>query len=167
MSRFHGPRSIQCPTRGSEALPVPSRPGRASSVVPISTLVIDPTLFRRLPRREPRKRAGRDIFRDDGTRCKPRVVADLDRSIEHIVDSGPDVAADARDGLGLSGLVLEVGGDVAGPDVRILADLGIADVREVRDLRARPDRRLLDLDERADLRVTADVRTRAHVCERP
>src|SRR4051794_5614772 len=167
MSRFHGPRSIQCPGRCSAELPVPSSPGRASSVVSVCTLVIDPTLFRRLPRREPRKRAGRDIFRDDRTRCNPCVVADLDGSIERIVDSGPDVAADARDGLRLPRLVLEVGSDVAGGDVRILSDLGVADIGEVRNLGARPDGGLLDLDERPDLRVATDLGTGSHGCERP
>ena len=61
----------------------------------------------------------------------------------------------------------EVGGDVAGRDVRSLAHLGVADVGEVRDLRAAADRRVLDLDEGADLRSLADHAHRPDVGERP
>src|SRR5215471_10020648 len=156
MSRFHGPRSIQWPGRGCAAGVWPSRPGRASSVVPVSTLVIDPSFFRRLPRREPRKRPGRDIFRYHRTRRKPHIVADLHRSIERIVDTGPDVAPDARHRLRLARLVLEVRRDVA-----------VADVGEVRDLRARADDGLLHLDEGADLRLARDGRARTDEGERP
>ena len=52
--------------------------------------------------------------------------------------AGPDVAADRRAALRPAGLVREVGGDRAGADVRVLADLGVADVREVRHLRRGP-----------------------------
>ena len=41
--------------------------------------------------------------------------------------------------FGSPGLVGEVRGDRAGADVRVLADLGVADVRQVRHLRPRPD----------------------------
>src|SRR5215471_6185562 len=167
MSRFHGPRSIQWPGRGCAAGVWPSRPGRASSVVPVSTLVIDPSFFRRLPRREPRKRPGRDIFRDHHTRRKPHVVADLHRSIERIVDTGPDVAPDARHRLRLARLVLEVRRDVAGGDVRVLPDLRVADVGEVGDLRARADDGFFHLDEGADLYLVRDARAGTDVCERP
>ena len=78
------------------------------------------------------------VMTDPG--CNPSVVANLDRSNEVIVDAGPDVAADRRPPLRLARLVREVGGDVAGGDVRVLADLGVADVGEVRDLRAGADR---------------------------
>src|SRR3954468_20277935 len=134
ISRFHGPRSIQCPGWGCTAADWPSRPGRASSVVPVSMLFVDPAFLGDLTRREACQRAGRNIFGNDRPRRKPGVVANLDRRIEHIVDSGPDVAPDARRRFRLPGLVLEVRGDVAGGDVRILTDLGVSDVGEVRDL---------------------------------
>src|SRR4029079_4949426 len=64
-------------------------------------------------------------------------------------------------------LSIVVGGDVACTDVRVLADLRIADVGEVRHLGPRTDRRVLDLDERPRLGVGADVGPRAQVAEGP
>src|SRR5881275_1892998 len=138
ISRFSGPRSMKCSGDGSLTTRA-SSPGRAISVaVGLSMLLVDPTFLRRLPRRKPGQRTGRDIIRDDGTGCNPNVVANLDRSIEDSVHAGPDVAADPRAALRLARLVREVGGDVAGRDVRPLPHLGVADIREVRDLRSGP-----------------------------
>src|SRR5262245_20037467 len=133
MSRFSGPRTMKCCGAGSLTIPPPSRPGKASSVaVGLSMLLVDPSFFRRLPRGKPGQRTGRDIIRDDGACCNPTVVSDLDRGIEDSVHPGPDVAADLRPLLRHAGLVLEIRGDVAGRDVRPLADLRVSDVGEVR-----------------------------------
>src|SRR5512132_444807 len=167
MRRFHGPRSIQWPGRGCAAAAWPSRPGSASSVVvAVSMLFVDPAFLRDLAWREACQGARRNIFGNDCTGRKPSIVANLDRRIERIVDAGPDVAPDARGRLRLTGLVFEVRSDVAGGDVRILTDLGVADVGEVGDLRARADGGLLHLDEGADLRAFADRRPRADEGER-
>src|SRR5215472_13915995 len=113
MSRFSGPRTMKCCGCGSLTT-LPSRPGRASSVaVGLSMLLVDPPFFRRLPRGKPGQRTGRDIIRDDGARCNPTVVSDLDRGIEDSVHTGPDVAADLRPLLRHAGLVLEIRRDVA------------------------------------------------------
>ena len=55
---------------------------------------------------------------------------------------------------------------VARADVRVLADLGVADVRQVRHLRALADARVLDLHERACLRARLEHRAGAKVTER-
>src|SRR5204862_123838 len=81
-------------------------------------------------------------------RRNPSIVPNLDRSNEGIVDAGPDVAPDDGAALLTAGMVGEVGRDVAGADVRPLADLGVADVRGVRHLRAAAEVGVLDLDER-------------------
>src|SRR5215467_15535603 len=129
ISRFSGPRSMKCSGDGSLTTRA-SSPGNASSVaVGLSMLLVDPAFLCRLPRRKPGQRSGRDIIRDDGSRCNPTVVADLDRGIEDSVHAGPDVAADLRPLLRHSGLVLEVRGDVAGRDVGPLSDLRVSDVR--------------------------------------
>src|SRR5262249_41419395 len=134
MSRFHGPRSIQCPGRGCVAAACASRPGSASSVVvSVAMLLVDPAFLRLLPWCEPGQRAGRNIVRYHRSGCKPDVVADLDRCIERIVDTGPDVPPDAGLRLRLSGLVLEVRRDVPGGDVRARADLRVAEGRKTRD----------------------------------
>src|SRR6188472_557848 len=112
ISRFSGPRSMKCSGDGPVTVRA-SSPGRASSVaVGLSMLFVDPPFLRCLPRGKPGQRTGRDIIRDDGVRCNPSVVADLDRGIEDSVHAGPDVAADLRPLLRHVGLVLEVRGDV-------------------------------------------------------
>src|SRR5207248_1032230 len=157
MSRFCGARSIQCICVGSVTT-ARSSPGSAISVaVRLSMLLVDPPFLCLLPLGEPGERSRRDIIRDDRTRRNPSIVANVDRSIERIVDTGPDVPADPSPPLGLAGLVLEVRGDVAGRDVRVLADLGVPDVGEVRHLRPGADLGVLHLDERADLRPRADL----------
>src|SRR5205085_2583039 len=126
ISRFSGPRSIQCPEDGS-VIDAFSSPGRASSAVSVrlSMLVVDPAFLGFLTWRESGERSGGDIICDDRTRCNPSIVANVDRSIEHIVDTGPDVAADMSRALRQSRLVREVGRDVARRDVRILPDLRV------------------------------------------
>src|SRR3954447_19131652 len=154
ISRFCGPRSIQrlgspSGTGGSTV----SSPGSvAVSVIGWpSVLVVDVAFLRHLARREARERAWRNVVRYDGTDRDPRVVADLDWCNERIVDAGPDVAADLRPPLGLTRLMRIVNGDPAGADVRLRADLGVADVGQVRHLCPFSDPRVLDLDERARL----------------
>src|SRR5947199_10877446 len=118
-------------------------------VVRLSMVLVDPAFLGFLACREPGERSGGDIICDDRTRRNPSVVTNADRSIERIVDAGPDVAPDPGRALGLARFVREVRGDVAGGDVRIFADLGVTDVGEVWHLRAGTDARLLQLDERA------------------
>src|SRR5689334_23152656 len=126
MSRFDGPVSIQCSGFTSALVSATSSPGRrVSSVVALSTEI---ALFRDLLRWEPSERFGRDIFCYVRPARNPCVVPDLDRGFEAIVDTGPDVTADLRPGLAPAVVVGQVGGDVAGRDVRALPDLGIADV---------------------------------------
>src|SRR4051812_33495220 len=133
MSRLDGPRSIQCSGLSSGLVSATSSPGRrVSSVVALSTEI---ALFRDLLRRETSERFGRDIFCYVRTACNPSVVPDLHRRLEPIVNAGPDVPPDLRSPLGPTWLVREVGRDVAGRQVGVLADLGIADVGEVRHLR--------------------------------
>src|SRR3954470_6717919 len=150
INRFCGPRSSQCPGSGRTCSVIASRPGsRASSLVVdvgLSTFV-DPPFLGDLPRGEAREGTRRDVVRDDRSRPKPHIIPNHDRSNERIVDTGPDVLADRRLTFRATGLVREVRGDVAGGNVRPLADLGITDIGEVRHLRAGADARLLDLHE--------------------
>src|SRR5437588_2099456 len=155
ISRFDGPVSIQCPGLTSDLVSATSRPGRrVSSVVALSTEI---ALFRNLLRWETSERFGRDIFCYVRPARNPCFVPDLDRGLEPIVDAGPDVPADLRPRLRPPRLVRVVGRDVARGDIRVLADLGVADVGEVRHLRASADLRVLDLDERARLRTRAEL----------
>src|SRR5438105_15902532 len=130
-------------------------------------LVVDPAFLCLLPLREAGQRPRWNLSLDDRARCNPSIVANDDRSIERIVDTGPDVAADPGLRLRAARLVLEVRGDVPGSDVRVVADLRVADVGEVRHLGACADRRGLDLDEGADLRALADDGPRPYVGEVP
>src|SRR4029077_405498 len=107
---------------------------------------VDPPFLRRLSLRKTGQRTGRDIIRDDGPRCNPNVVANLDRSIEDSVHAGPDVAADPGTPFQLVRLLRVVRGDVPGGDVRTLPHLRVADVREVRDLGTGANSGVLDFD---------------------
>src|SRR4051794_1950335 len=131
ISRFCGPRSSQCPGEGCVTGSEDSSPGRTSSVVAlpgcISLLVLltgagDPECIRG------------DVLGYDRSCGDPSPVSDLHRRNEAIVDGGPDVAADRRPPLRLAGLVRIVGRDRSRTDVRVLADLGIADVGQVGNL---------------------------------
>src|SRR6266508_3916619 len=120
ISRFEGPRSIQCSGFISGLVSATSSPGRrVSSVVALSTEI---ALFRYLLRWESSERFGRDIFCYVRASRNPCIVPHLDRCLEPIVNAGPDVPADLRPSLGPPGLVGEVGGDVPGGDIRVLAD---------------------------------------------
>src|SRR5581483_1081646 len=77
-----------------------------------------------------------------------------------------DVPADRRLPLPPAADVRVVGGDVAGCDVRVLADLGVAEIREVRHLRTGADARVLHLHERARLRSRLENGAGAKVTER-
>src|ERR1019366_10365888 len=103
MRRFCGARSIQCTCVGSVTTAL-SSPGSDSSAVRLSMLLVDPPFFCRLARGESCKGPCRDIIRDDRARRNPSIVANVDRSIEHIVDTGSDVAADPGPGLRFPGL---------------------------------------------------------------
>src|SRR5438067_7385600 len=126
ISFFCGPRSMKWPALASLKT-APSRPGSAMSVgvVRLSMVLVDPAFLGFLAWRESGERSGGDIICDDRTRRNPSVVANVDRSIEHIVDTGPDVAADPSRALRQTRLVREVGRDVARRDVRILPDLRV------------------------------------------
>src|SRR5688572_6703216 len=135
MSRLSGPRSIQCPgfASGRSAFTATSSPGsRTSSVVALSTGI---PLLVLLPCASDGQSVGRDILGDHRSGRDPRIISDRDGGKEGIVDAGPDVAPDRRALLALTLLVREVRGDVAGGDIRVLADVRIADVRQMRDLR--------------------------------
>src|SRR5436190_1734566 len=148
ISRREGPRSIQCSGLSSALVSATSRPGRrVSSVVAVSTEI---SLFRDLPRREPCQRFGRHIICDVRAARNPRVVPDLDRCLEPIVNAGPDVPTDACPSLWATGLVRVVRGDVPGGDLRALADLAV-----------------LDLDEGARLGARRELRSRSQVTEWP
>src|SRR4051794_8750563 len=82
------------------------------------------------------ERVGRNVLGYDATRRRPGAIADLHGGDERRVDRGLDLGPDRGAVLALA---VVVGGDVAGADVRVLADVGVADVGQVRDLRAAAD----------------------------
>src|SRR5919198_1037513 len=94
ISRFHGPRSMKRSGLGTALVVATSMPGRwVSSAVPLSiveSFLVD--LFSAGDCEGP----GRDVLRDDRARGNPSIVANRDRSNEHIVAAGVDVAADCR-----------------------------------------------------------------------
>src|SRR5258708_8291337 len=92
------------------------------------------------------------------------VVADRDRRDERGVDAAVDAAADPRPVLGAA---VVVGRDRARAEVRVVTDVGVADVGQVRHLGAGADVGILDLDERARLGALAQQRARPQVGERP
>src|SRR6266542_1542527 len=164
IKRFEGPRSIQCSGLSSGLVSATSSPGRrVSSVVALSTEI---ALFRDLLRRETSKRFGRDIFCYVRPACNPCIVPDLYGCLEAIVNAGPDVLADLRLPFWLASLVRIVGGDVAGRDVRVLADLRVAKIGEMGHFRPGADLRVLDLDERARLDPRPELRAGAQVAKR-
>src|SRR3954454_8826904 len=82
----------------------------------------------RLPRAGDAERVGRDVLGDDATRSRVGAIPDFHGGHEGRVDGGLHVGSDRRAVLVLP---VVVGGDVAGADVRVLADVGVADVGEV------------------------------------
>src|SRR5215211_7199038 len=102
-----------------------SRSVSSLTVIALSTFV-DVPLLRDLSRRETGERSGRDVVSDDGSRRRPRIVANLDRSNKCIVDRSPDVLSDLRPLLGLIGVVGEVGRDRPRADIGVFADVGVA-----------------------------------------
>src|SRR5436189_278332 len=163
--RFDGPRSIQCSGLSSGFASATSSPGRrvSSVVVAVSTEV---SLFRDLPGWKPCQRFGRDVICYVRPARDPCVVPDLDRGLEPIVNTGPDVTPDLRPTLRPARLMRVIRGDRPGADVCVLADLRVADVGEVRHLRAGADLRVLDLDERAGFRPDVELRPGTEVTER-
>src|SRR5918994_2256631 len=163
-SRFCGVSETARPTASSGDVGVvslPSRPGSACSIVTLSTT----TLLVDLLRRKACERVVRDVVGDDGSRRRPRIVANSDRSNEHSVYCHADVAPDRRLALGLTVTVGEVRRDRSCADVRPLPDLRVADIREMRHPGVLPDGRLLDLDERAGLRARPEDGSGAKVTE--
>src|SRR6188472_887579 len=136
MSRLSGPRSMKCPGTGSSRGSADSKPGSAAVS---STLSIVISLSRGLAGSGDREGPGRDVLRDDRARGNPSIVPNRDRRNEHIVDRRVDIAADLGAELPGPELGPVVGGDAAGADVRALADVGVADVREMRHLRTLAD----------------------------
>src|SRR2546427_5519617 len=138
ISRFDGPRSIQCSGRSSAFVSATSSPGRrvSSVVVALSTEI---SLFRDLPRREPCQRFGRHIIGDVRTTRNPCVVPDLDRRLEPIVNPGPDVAADRGLALRAAGLMGIVRRARAGTDAGGGPDYGVTEVGKVPHLRGLAD----------------------------
>ena len=84
------------------------------------------------------ERAGRHVLRDRRVRRREGVVAERHRRDERRVDARVHAIADRRAVL-VDAVV--VGGDRRGAEVRVLADVGVADVGEVRDLPAARRRR--------------------------
>src|SRR5262245_7756343 len=128
ISRFCGPRSIQWPGCGCVTTSGVSSPGRVSSGVALTGCI--PLLVLLARPGNPQCVRG-DVLRYHRSGCDPCSVPDLDRRHEAIVDTGPDVAADLRLALWLPRLVRKVRRDRACGDVRVGADLGVADVGEV------------------------------------
>src|SRR5215208_4862547 len=165
ISRFEGPRSIQCSGLTSGLDSATSSPGRRVSSLVVVMLSTEIALFRDLPRRESGQRFGRDIFCYVRASCNPCVVPDLDRRLEAILDSGPDVAADLRPLFGTARRVREVAGDVSGRDVRAFPDLGVADIGQMGNLRPCAELGVLELDEGSGLRAATKDRAGTEVAE--
>lgn len=110
------------------------------------------------------ERAIGDVAGDDRARRGHRVVSDLHRGHEHTIGPRLDARADA--GRVLAEAVV-VRGDVAGADIRPLANVGVTNVREMGHLCPGPDARFLGLDECADLRALRKVRLGTQIGERP
>src|SRR5579862_2510578 len=142
MSRFCGPRSIQWPGLGSSCGSFTSSPGRASSVVPVAGCIAFLVLLSRAGNREC---VCRDVLCDHRSGGCPCTVSHLHGGDETILDPGPDVVADPGAAFRRAFPMRKVGGDRAGTDVRVRADVGVADVGEVRHLRPLPHARVLHL----------------------
>src|SRR3954447_1147823 len=164
ISRFCGPRSIQWPGFGSVTVSTDSKPGRTSSVVPVTGCI---PLLVLLPRAGDGERVRRDVLRDHGSSGSPCTVSDLDRGDEAILDPGPDVPPDSGPTLRPACLMGKIRGDGPGTHVRVVSDLRVADVREVRHFRPYPDARVLDLHEGSRLGTRLEDRPGAKVTERP
>src|SRR3954468_22928581 len=166
ISRLWGARSIQVEWSGS--VTAGAFPGTvANSGIGVSTLTaLSPSISLDVGLLGTchSQRVGRDVVGDHRPRRSPGAVADRDRRDEDIMRAGVDVSSDRRSLL--AGAVV-VGGDGAGADVRVLADLGVADVGQVGHLGALSDHRVLDLDKGAGLGALEQDGARAKVAERP
>src|SRR5690242_3673517 len=96
--------------------------------------------------------ARRHVLGDHRSRRRVGIVADAHRSDQRRVDTGLDPVADRGPVLAIA---VVVGGDRAGPEVRTLADVGVADVAQMRHLAAGAHVGVLDLHERARLGARA------------
>src|ERR1700731_4473121 len=114
------------------------------------TLAPHPALDVALRSRRHRQRPRRDVVAHHRAGARVGPVADGHRGHEHGVRPGAHVRADGGAPLGFAVVVDENAG---GADIAVLADVGVADVRQVRNLGARPDDGVLGLDERAELAV--------------
>src|SRR5574342_1178834 len=108
------------------------------------------------------QRPGRDALGDDRARANISAFPDGDR--RHEARVGTDESAGTDHGLVLGDAVV-VAGDRASPDVHMITDDGIADIREVRYLGPAADLRFFQLHEVADLGADTDVRLRPQVAE--
>ncbi|OEI69381.1 hypothetical protein Cus16_1225 [Curtobacterium sp. ER1/6] len=140
------------------AVRVPSRLGRRRT----GSVFLDPSVGVALRGVADRQRPGRYVLADGRTRAGVRPVPNPNRGDEHVVRAGADVRPDLGPVL-VHAVVVR--GDRVRADVGLLADLGVADVRQVRDLAAASDDRVLRLDEGADLAPLAEDRARTQVGE--
>src|SRR6516164_5230867 len=102
MSRFCGPRSIQCPGCGwvTPTSSASTSPGSTSSLVPLASGI---PLLVLLALPGDRERVRRYVLRDRRSGSDPCSVSHFDWRDEGIVDSGPDVLADLRPSLRFAG----------------------------------------------------------------
>src|SRR5262249_39670028 len=110
-----------------------------------------------------REGAGRHVLRHRGAGGDVGVVRHRDRRDELGVAADLHACADAREVL-LEAVV--VAGDGPGADVRIRADLAIAEIGEVVGLRTGAEHRLLGLDEVSDVHALAEPRAGPQAGER-
>src|SRR5947209_5551530 len=108
------------------------------------------------------QRLGGDVLGDHRARAGVGVVADGNRGHEGHVHAGVHARADL--GAVLGGAVV-VGGDGAGPQVGVGADVGVAHVGQMRDLGPGADVRVLDLHEGAGLGALLELGPGAQVGE--
>ena len=109
------------------------------------------------------ERARRHVLADHRPSRRVGLVADRHRRDQRRVDARLHPRADRGP---VFAIAVVVRGDRARPEVRPLADVGVADVGEVWDLGTGSDLGVLDLDERARLRALAQDRSGAQVGER-
>src|SRR4029079_14850857 len=103
-----------------------------------------------------------DVLGDHRYRPNDRTVADRHRGHQRAVRPYEGALADHRIVLAEP---IVIAGDGARADVRVRADICVADVGQMVDLGARTEHRFLHLDEITDLRLLADFRTRPQAGE--
>src|SRR4029077_13019593 len=107
-------------------------------------------------------RAIRDVFCDHGAGPCASAPAQFDGSDEHRVDPHESAVADLGSILALA---VEVGRDRAGADVGVLAEVGVAQVRDVGHSAPPPHLRPHQLGKAADVNVLGDGCSRPYLHE--